>query len=99
MAIVYGPSHLEEYVREAVRTSPEHPILIDRFLEHAVELDVDAVADGERVVIGGILQHIDEAGVHNGDPGAVVPTFPVAEPHLAGIPDPTRPAGPPLGVA
>jgi len=98
MAIVYGPSHLEEYVREAVRTSPEHPILIDRFLEHAVELDVDAVADGERVVIGGILQHIEEAGIHSGDSCAVIPTFGVAERHLAVIRDATRRLGLRLGV-
>jgi carbamoyl-phosphate synthase large subunit len=98
MAIVYDASHLEEYVREAVRTSPEHPILIDRFLEHAVELDVDAVADGERVVIGGILQHIEEAGIHSGDSCAVIPTFGVAERHLAVIRDATRRLGLRLGV-
>ena len=98
MAIVYDASHLEEYVREAVRTSPEHPILIDRFLEHAVELDVDAVADGDRVVIGGILQHIEEAGIHSGDSCAVIPTFGVAERHLAVIRDATRRLGLRLGV-
>jgi carbamoyl-phosphate synthase large subunit len=98
MAIVYDASHLEEYVREAVRTSPEHPILIDRFLEHAVELDVDAVADGERVVIGGILQHIEEAGIHSGDSCAVIPTFGVAERHLALVRDATRRLGLRLGV-
>ncbi len=98
MAIVYDASHLEEYVREAVRTSPEHPILIDRFLEHAQELDVDAVADGERVVIGGILQHIEEAGIHSGDSCAVLPTFDVPERHLATIRDATRRLGLRLGV-
>ncbi len=54
-------------MREAVKASPEHPILIDRFLEDAFEVDVDALGDGERVVIGGILQHIEEAGIHSGD--------------------------------
>jgi carbamoyl-phosphate synthase large subunit len=98
MAIVYDASHLEEYVREAVKTSPEHPILIDRFLEHAVELDVDAVADGERVVIGGILQHIEEAGIHSGDSCAVIPTFGVEERHLATIRNATRRLGLALGV-
>ncbi len=98
MAIVYDASHLEQYVREAVRTSPEHPILIDRFLEHAQELDVDAVADGERVVIGGILQHIEEAGIHSGDSCAVLPTFDVPERHLETIRDATRRLGLRLGV-
>ena len=65
MAIVYDASRLEEYVREAVKASPEHPILVDRFLEDAFEVDVDALGDGERVVIGGILQHIEEAGIHS----------------------------------
>jgi carbamoyl-phosphate synthase large subunit len=98
MAIVYDASHLEQYVREAVRTSPEHPILIDCFLEHAHELDVDAVADGERVVIGGILQHIEEAGIHSGDSCAVIPTFGISEDHLAIIRGATRRLGLRLGV-
>jgi carbamoyl-phosphate synthase large subunit len=98
MAIVYDASHLEEYVREAVLASPEHPILIDRFLEDAFEVDVDAVADGERVVIGGILQHIEEAGIHSGDSSAVLPTYRISAPHLATIRDFTRRLGVALGV-
>ena len=78
MAIVYDASRLEEYVREAVKASPEHPILIDRFLEDAFEVDVDALGDGERVVIGGILQHIEEAGIHSGDSAMVLPTYKIA---------------------
>src|SRR5256885_13865773 len=70
MAIVYDESHLEGYVREAVSASPEHPVLIDCFLEDAYEVDVDALGDGERVVIGGIMEHIEEAGVHNGGSSA-----------------------------
>src|SRR6266496_4011745 len=66
MAIVYDDQSLERYAREAVKASPEHPILVDRFLEDAFEVDVDALADGERVVIGGILQHIEQAGIHSG---------------------------------
>ena len=62
-------------MREAVKASPEHPILIDRFLEDAFEVDVDALGDGERVVIGGILQHIEEAGIHSGDSAMVLPTY------------------------
>jgi carbamoyl-phosphate synthase large subunit len=98
MAIVYDAAHLEGYVREAVRASPEHPILIDRFLEDAFEVDVDAVADGETVIIGGILQHIEEAGIHSGDSAMVLPSYKVAAPHLETIRAYTRRLGLALGV-
>ena len=98
MAIVYDEAHLDDYAREAVQASPEHPILIDRFLEDAYEVDVDAVADGERVVIAGILEHIEEAGIHSGDSSMVLPTFKVPERHLATIKDATRRLGLALGV-
>jgi carbamoyl-phosphate synthase large subunit len=98
MAIVYDASHLESYVHEAVKASPEHPILIDRFLEDAFEVDVDAVADGERVVIGGILQHIEEAGIHSGDAAMVLPTYRVAPQHVETMRDYTRRLGLALGV-
>jgi carbamoyl-phosphate synthase large subunit len=98
MAIVYDAAHLEGFVREAVDASPEHPVLIDRFLEDAYEVDVDAVGDGERVVIGGILQHIEEAGIHSGDSAMVLPTYKVAPQHLATIRDYTRRLGLALGV-
>jgi len=93
MAIVYDAAHLEGFVREAVDASPEHPVLIDRFLEDAFEVDVDAVGDGELVVIGGILQHIEEAGIHSGDSAMVLPTYKVAPQHLATIRDYTRRLG------
>jgi carbamoyl-phosphate synthase large subunit len=98
MAIVYDASRLEEYVREAVKASPEHPILIDRFLEDAFEVDVDALGDGERVVIGGILQHIEEAGIHSGDSAMVLPTYKIAPEHLETIRRYTRQLGLALGV-
>jgi carbamoyl-phosphate synthase large subunit len=98
MAIVYDAGRLEQYVREAVKASPEHPILIDRFLEDAFEVDVDALGDGERVVIGGILQHIEEAGIHSGDSAMVLPTYKITPPHLATIRDYTRRLGLVLGV-
>jgi carbamoyl-phosphate synthase large subunit len=66
MVIVYDKKHLERYIREAVDASPDHPVYIDRFLEDAFEVDVDAVSDGEDVVIGGIMEHIEEAGIHSG---------------------------------
>jgi len=98
MAIVYDASRLEEYVREAVKASPEHPILIDRFLEDAFEVDVDALGDGERVVIGGILQHIEQAGIHSGDSAMVLPTYKVAPEHLETIRRYTRQLGMALSV-
>jgi carbamoyl-phosphate synthase large subunit len=98
MAIVYDAADLEGFVREAVKASPEHPILIDRFLEDAFEVDVDAVGDGERVVIGGILQHIEEAGVHSGDSAMVLPTYKISPEHLEVIRRHTRRLGLALGV-
>ncbi len=91
MAIVYDPATLDRYMSSAVDVTPERPILIDRFLEDAFELDVDAVGDGTgAVVIGGIMEHIEEAGIHSGDSSCVVPPYLVAEKHLATIRDYTR---------
>jgi len=73
MKIVYHRSELENFTRLAIATSPEHPVLIDKFLEDAVEIDVDAVSDGRRTVIGGIMEHIEAAGVHSGDSACVLP--------------------------
>jgi carbamoyl-phosphate synthase large subunit len=73
MEIVYDESSMERYVRVAMEASPGRPILIDKFLEGAVEVDVDCLSDGERVVIGGVMQHIEEAGVHSGDSACVIP--------------------------
>jgi carbamoyl-phosphate synthase large subunit len=68
-------SALRDYVRFAVKASPEHPVLVDRFLADATEVDVDAICDGERVVIGGIMEHIEEAGVHSGDSACSIPPW------------------------
>jgi carbamoyl-phosphate synthase large subunit len=73
MEIVYDRADLELYIRNAVQVSPGKPVLIDRFLEHAVEIDVDAISDGELTVIGGIMEHIEEAGIHSGDSACVLP--------------------------
>jgi len=75
MEIVYSEPSLREYFRDAVRASPDHSILIDRFLEDAFEADVDALSDGERCVIGGVMQHIEDAGVHSGDSACVLPPY------------------------
>lgn len=73
MEIVHEEEELEEYMEEAVKVSPDHPILIDEFIEEGVEIDVDAVSDGEDVLVGGVMEHIEEAGVHSGDSACVIP--------------------------
>jgi carbamoyl-phosphate synthase large subunit len=85
MEIVYDEETLERYMREAVKASPEHPILIDKFLEDAIEVDVDAISDGERVVIGGIMEHIEEAGIHSGDSACVLPPYTLSDDLIEGI--------------
>jgi carbamoyl-phosphate synthase large subunit len=82
MGIVYDESELEHFVALASAASPEHPVLIDRYIEDAFELDVDAVSDGIQVVVGGIMQHIEEAGVHSGDSACVLPPFKISQYHL-----------------
>ena len=75
MMIAYDASHLREYMAEAARISPDYPVYLDRFLEGAIESDVDALCDGEEVYIGGILEHIEEAGIHSGDSATCLPPF------------------------
>ena len=82
MQIVYDDTSLDNYMTYAVAASPEHPVLIDSFLENASEIDVDALCDGERVVIAGIQQHIEEAGIHSGDSSCVLPPYGIKEEHL-----------------
>ncbi len=75
MEIVYSPEDLRRYIRTAAEASPERPILVDRYLEDAAEVDVDCISDGERVIIGGIMEHIEQAGIHSGDSACVIPAF------------------------
>jgi carbamoyl-phosphate synthase large subunit len=75
MAIVYDESNLREYIGYAMEAAPGHPILIDRFLEDAIELDVDAISDGTDVVVAGVMEHIEEAGIHSGDSTTVIPPY------------------------
>jgi carbamoyl-phosphate synthase large subunit len=99
MAIVYDAASLERYMANAVDASPERPILVDRFLEDAFELDVDAVADAQgNVIIGGVMEHIEEAGIHSGDSSCVVPPYLVKDKHLQTIRDATRRIARALGV-
>lgn len=73
MEIVYDDRDLERYLKEAVKVSNEHPVLIDDFLDNAVEIDVDAICDGREILIGAIMEHIEEAGIHSGDSACVIP--------------------------
>ncbi|MFN2604334.1 MAG: carbamoyl-phosphate synthase large subunit, partial [Gemmatimonadaceae bacterium] len=82
MEIVYDPASLTDYFERAARVSEDRPVLIDSFLEDAFEADVDAIADGERVVIGGIMQHIEDAGIHSGDSACVLPPYLIGEADL-----------------
>jgi carbamoyl-phosphate synthase large subunit len=75
MEIVHEQAHLERYMREAIKVSHDSPVLLDHFLNDAVEVDVDAICDGEAVLIGGIMEHIEQAGVHSGDSACSLPPF------------------------
>src|SRR6056297_149342 len=90
MEIVYDVERLRNYMKFAVEASPEHPILVDKFLQDAIEVDVDAVADGVDVVIGGIMQHIEEAGIHSGDSACALPTISLSKQLLDEIRRQTR---------
>jgi carbamoyl-phosphate synthase large subunit len=79
MMIVYNDTELSRYMREAVTASPERPVLVDRFLDNATEIDVDCISDGETSVVGAIMQHIEPAGIHSGDSACVIPAFSLTE--------------------
>ena len=82
MQIVYDQTLLEEYMDSAVAASPEHPVLIDKYLEDAIEVDVDAISDGKTTLVGGIMEHIEEAGIHSGDSDCVLPPYTLVEEQL-----------------
>jgi len=82
MRIVHDQSGLIDYMQRAVTASPDHPVLVDRFLEDAFEFDVDAIGDGTQIVIGGIMQHIEEAGIHSGDSACVLPAYKISPENL-----------------
>ena len=75
MEIIYDEKSLKAYINKAIEVSPKHPILIDKYLEDAIEIDVDALSDGKTVMIGGIMEHIEEAGVHSGDSACSLPPY------------------------
>jgi carbamoyl-phosphate synthase large subunit len=98
MEIVYDDASLRSYFDRAARVAPEHPVLIDRFLEDAFEADVDAIADGTRCVIGGVMQHIEDAGIHSGDSACVLPPYLITDAQVEEMRRHTRAFAERLGV-
>jgi carbamoyl-phosphate synthase large subunit len=98
MEIVYDDGSLRDYFVKAARVAPEHPVLIDRFLEDAFEADVDAIADGTRCVIGGVMQHIEDAGVHSGDSACVLPPYLIGDSQVEEMRQHTKAFAAALGV-
>ena len=98
MEIAHDAADLDKYITEAVRVARNHPVLIDSYLQNAIELDVDAVCDGEEVLIGGIMEHIEQAGIHSGDSACVIPTQSLSPEVLTTVREYTRSIALGLGV-
>jgi len=98
MELVYSEADLKDYMERAVQASSDHPVLVDKFLEDAIEMDVDAISDGKTVVIGGIMEHIEEAGIHSGDSACSLPPWSVSGRLLDSIREQTRTMALELGV-
>jgi carbamoyl-phosphate synthase large subunit len=98
MEIVYEESTLEKYMSEAADVSPEHPVLVDRFLEGAIEVDCDAIYDGNELYVGGVLEHIEEAGIHSGDSACALPPFTLGEGQVRKVIEGTEAIAAELGV-
>jgi carbamoyl-phosphate synthase large subunit len=98
MEIVYDNESLLHYLTTAVKASPRHPVLVDRFLEHCTEIDVDAVCDGEDVYVGAVMQHVEEAGIHSGESACVIPTVSLGEEAVRRIEEQTAALALELGV-
>jgi carbamoyl-phosphate synthase large subunit len=98
MRIVYDDQDLTQFVGEAVEAAPEYPILIDKFLEDSLEIDVDAVSDGEQVVVGGVMEHVEKAGVHSGDAACALPPYSLDDGQVRTLRDQTKRLARALGV-
>src|SRR5437763_6537003 len=98
MRIVHDDQDLGEFMHEAVQVSPEHPVLIDKFLDDAIEIDVDAVADGTRVLVGGVMEHIEKAGIHSGDAACALPPYSLGEDQIETLREQTKALATALGV-
>jgi carbamoyl-phosphate synthase large subunit len=98
MEIVHDVEDLRRYMREAVRVSPEHPILVDKFLDDAIEIDVDAVADPDRSIVGGVMEHIEKAGIHSGDAACALPPYSLGDEQIRALRAQTQGMARALGV-
>jgi carbamoyl-phosphate synthase large subunit len=98
MEIVYDELTLEAYVERATLASPEHPVLIDRFLDDAIEIDVDALFDGRELYLGGVMEHIEEAGIHSGDSACALPPITLGREYIAAVRDSTEAIARGVGV-
>ena len=98
MEIVYGDEALEGYIARATQVSPEHPVLVDRFIDDAVEIDVDALFDGEELFLGGVMEHIEEAGIHSGDSSCALPPITLGESEIQRIREATEAIARGVGV-
>ncbi len=98
MEIVYDDATLEDYVGRAAAASPGHPVLIDRFLDDAIEIDVDALYDGEELFLGGVMEHIEEAGIHSGDSACALPPITLGRADIAQIRESTEAIARGVGV-
>ncbi len=98
MEIVYDEDSIRSYMERAVKASPDHPILVDKYLSDAVEVDVDAVSDGEKVIVGGVMEHIEEAGIHSGDSACSLPPYSLSEEIVEEIKRQTKELAMELGV-
>ena len=98
MEVVYEEARLREWMRESAHVSPDHPILIDKFLEDALEIDVDALCDGQDVLIGGVMEHIEKAGIHSGDSACALPPYSIGDDQVERLRAQTRALALELGV-
>jgi carbamoyl-phosphate synthase large subunit len=98
MELVYHEDDLRRYMANAIEVTPDRPVLVDRFLEDAIEVDVDCISDGETTVIGAIMEHIEQAGIHSGDSACVIPTFSLSKKILRDISSATKAMARELGV-
>lgn len=92
MEIVYDETRLESYIAESTEISPTRPVLVDRFLDDAIEIDVDALYDGHELYLGGVMEHIEEAGIHSGDSACALPRSPSAATTSSACGPPRRPS-------
>jgi carbamoyl-phosphate synthase large subunit len=98
MEIVYDEAHLSDYISRATEITPEHPVLVDRFLDDAVEIDVDALYDGVELYLGGVMEHIEEAGIHSGDSACALPPITLGASDIARIRSSTQALAEGVGV-